>query len=88
MQQKKLVPDEGQRRIVEHGSGPLLACRADSDLAVPAAVPRVAWRAGIDLNPLDGATTTRWPGWSISSGPSSGSDSSDCAQRYLYSRSR
>jgi superfamily I DNA/RNA helicase/RecB family exonuclease len=25
MQQKKLVPDEGQRRIVEHGSGPLLA---------------------------------------------------------------
>ncbi len=33
--------------------GPLLACRPCGPVPLPGAVPDVAWRAGIDLNPLD-----------------------------------
>ena len=33
--------------------GPLLSARTSGDLPVPAAHPRVAWRGGVDLNPLD-----------------------------------
>ena len=33
--------------------GPLLSARAAGDLPVPAAHPHVAWRGGVDLNPLD-----------------------------------
>ncbi|MEV4413330.1 DUF2332 domain-containing protein [Catellatospora sp. NPDC049609] len=33
--------------------GPLLECAVDGPVPVPAEVPRVVWRAGIDLNPLD-----------------------------------
>jgi hypothetical protein len=35
------------------GAEPRFPCRADSATPVPAAVPSVVWRAGIDLNPLD-----------------------------------
>jgi hypothetical protein len=31
----------------------LLSCAVDGPVPVPAALPQVAWRAGIDLNPLD-----------------------------------
>ena len=33
--------------------GPVLTAAASGDLPVPAAHPTVAWRAGVDLNPLD-----------------------------------
>ena len=33
--------------------GPLLGARATGDLPVPAGHPHVAWRGGVDLNPLD-----------------------------------
>jgi len=32
---------------------PLFPCRASPETPLPPAVPRVAWRAGLDLNPLD-----------------------------------
>ncbi|WP_028637796.1 DUF2332 domain-containing protein [Nocardioides sp. URHA0032] len=35
------------------GSGPLLTASVSGDPPLPAAVPSVAWRAGVDLNPLD-----------------------------------
>lgn len=35
------------------GSGPLLSATVSGEVPIPAAVPRVAWRRGIDLNPLD-----------------------------------
>lgn len=35
------------------GDGPALACRAKGDAPLPARLPDVAWRGGIDLNPLD-----------------------------------
>ncbi|MEH1164574.1 DUF2332 domain-containing protein [Micromonospora sp. CPCC 205539] len=50
-----LYPDRYAYRYGEHrvGSGePVLECAADG-LVPPARVPRVVWRAGLDLNPLD-----------------------------------
>lgn len=35
------------------GSGPLLTATVDGDPPLPTAVPTIAWRGGIDLNPLD-----------------------------------
>lgn len=35
------------------GSYPVLRCATSGDVPLPAALPAVAWRAGIDLNPLD-----------------------------------
>lgn len=35
------------------GPEPRLPCRADAATPVPAAVPDISWRAGLDLNPLD-----------------------------------
>lgn len=43
--------EEGPR-LLGHG-GPLLTCSVTGDLPVPTAPPAVAWRGGIDLNPLD-----------------------------------
>ena len=51
-----LLPDrygyayEGHRPF---GPEPVFPCRANAATPVPAAVPRIAWRAGLDLNPLD-----------------------------------
>ena len=46
--------DYGGRRIEPADpAAPVLACRPRGPVPVPAAVPAVAWRAGIDLNPLD-----------------------------------
>ena len=41
---------DGVRRI---GAGPELAARVEGPAPLPAAPPVVAWRGGIDLNPLD-----------------------------------
>lgn len=54
-----LLPDEygydyaGQRIERATPDAPVLACQPRGPVPVPAAVPEVAWRAGIDLNPLD-----------------------------------
>ena len=44
------------------GTGPLLTARVSGPAPLPVAVPDVAWRAGIDLNPLDvtDADQMRW----------------------------
>lgn len=45
------------------GAGsPLLECATTGSPPLPASVPEVVWRAGVDLNPLDGTEpeTTRW----------------------------
>ncbi|MEE1621360.1 DUF2332 domain-containing protein [Zafaria sp. Z1313] len=45
------------------GSGtPVLSCTTSGAPPVPARLPEVAWRAGVDLNPLDGRDpdTVRW----------------------------
>lgn len=38
---------------VRAGTGPRLECRVDGVLPGPVEVPSVAWRGGVDLNPLD-----------------------------------
>jgi hypothetical protein len=54
-----LLPDAygydyaGQRIEAADPDAPVLACQPCGPVPVPAAVPAVAWRAGIDLNPLD-----------------------------------
>lgn len=45
--------DFGDGRVVGDEHAPLLSTRADAATPIPAAVPQVAWRAGLDLNPLD-----------------------------------
>ncbi|SFR99834.1 hypothetical protein SAMN04487846_1314 [Microbacterium sp. cf046] len=59
----RVDPDSGP-------SGVLLACSLDDASAVPARMPDVVWRRGIDLNPIDAAdpdavawlATLVWPG--------------------------
>lgn len=54
-----LLPDlygydyAGRRIEPAEPDAPVLACRPRGPVPVPATVPEVAWRAGIDLNPLD-----------------------------------
>ncbi len=46
--------DYGVRRIAGTDPGaPVLSCRPLGPVPIPAQVPEVAWRAGLDLNPLD-----------------------------------
>jgi hypothetical protein len=35
------------------GAAPVFACAVDAATPLPAAVPQIIWRAGLDLNPLD-----------------------------------
>ncbi|WP_018776158.1 DUF2332 domain-containing protein [Arthrobacter sp. 131MFCol6.1] len=44
----RLVPDGAQP-----GTFPVLRCVTSGPVPLPAEIPRVVWRAGIDLNPLD-----------------------------------
>ena len=53
-----LYPDEYQYRFDGLSIGPpeslvRIDCAVSGDVPVPAEVPEVVWRAGIDLNPLD-----------------------------------
>src|SRR5579875_1808868 len=53
-----LLPDRysyayGTHRIEGHPGSPVLHCQARGPVPLPARSPRVVWRAGIDLNPLD-----------------------------------
>ncbi len=42
-------------RLPESGSGtpPVFPCRATAETPLPAALPTIVWRTGLDLNPLD-----------------------------------
>jgi len=65
-----LYPDKfsyqyGDTERIDPPGGPgaaLLSCAIDAPVPLPAALPRVVWRAGIDLNPLDvaDAEDMRW----------------------------
>ncbi|WP_245601664.1 DUF2332 domain-containing protein [Hamadaea tsunoensis] len=53
-----LLPDRygyryGDRRVGDPAALVQLACDVQGPVPVPAAVPPIAWRAGIDINPLD-----------------------------------
>ena len=54
-----LLPDRysydynGRRLMGTDPGAPVLACDARGPVPLPAAVPEVSWRAGLDLNPLD-----------------------------------
>jgi hypothetical protein len=54
-----LIPDHygydyGRRRIAPPAPGaPVFACRAGANTPLPDRVPEVAWRAGLDLDPVD-----------------------------------
>lgn len=39
--------------VVEAGDGPLLTCEVTGELPPSSPLPEVAWRGGVDLNPLD-----------------------------------
>jgi hypothetical protein len=56
--------DYGGRRVGSVGvAAPLVfACRAGEGTPVPSAMPRIVWRAGLDLNPLDAADPAQ-AGW-------------------------
>lgn len=66
--------DYGSVRLEPWDAGPhplpVFPCRANEATPVPDALPRIAWRAGLDLNPLDVADaeeaawleTLVWPG--------------------------
>jgi hypothetical protein len=45
--------DYGGQGAVHAGASPVLACRANAATPVPAQVPDIAWRAGLDLNPVN-----------------------------------
>jgi hypothetical protein len=48
--------DYGQRVITPGTAAfPLLGCAVNDATPIPAAVPQIAWRAGLDLNPVDAA---------------------------------
>ena len=54
--------DFGDGRRIGDPSAPLLSTRASADTPIPATPPTIAWRAGLDLNPLDvsDADDLRW----------------------------
>jgi hypothetical protein len=66
--------DYGRVRLEPRDAGPIpppvFPCQADDATPIPNELPRIAWRAGIDLNPLDLADpeeaawleTLVWPG--------------------------
>ena len=63
-----LLPDRygydwGHARIAPVSpDAPVLRCAVTGPVSLPATLPRVVWRAGLDLNPLDAASTedTAW----------------------------
>jgi hypothetical protein len=51
-----LLPDRYGYAYTGHqpfGAAPRFPCRANAPTPVPKAIPEIAWRAGLDLNPLD-----------------------------------
>lgn len=63
-----LLPDlygyDYGRRVISPGTAafPMLRCAVNDATPIPAAMPRIAWRAGLDLNPLEACdpSQTAW----------------------------
>jgi hypothetical protein len=53
---------DGTAHLLGPARGPVLACEVRDDLPLPEQVPEIAWRAGLDRNPLDPADADdrRW----------------------------
>jgi hypothetical protein len=47
--------DYGRRVLLPPDPGPVFTCAANAETPLPDSLPRVIWRAGLDLNPLDAA---------------------------------
>lgn len=48
--------DYGRRQLrPPHSGSPVFHCQATEATPLPAALPQIAWRAGLDLNPIDAA---------------------------------
>lgn len=45
--------DYGEARLAPHAHAPIFSCKAAGAVPYPGQLPRIAWRAGLDLNPLD-----------------------------------
>jgi len=48
--------DYGGQLLYPHGAAgqhPVFPCAVDAKTPIPAAIPQIVWRAGLDLNPLD-----------------------------------
>ncbi|MBR0643865.1 DUF2332 domain-containing protein [Plastoroseomonas hellenica] len=45
--------DYGRAALPAPAGGPVFPCAVNAAVPLPAAVPQVVWRAGLDLNPLD-----------------------------------
>jgi hypothetical protein len=66
--------DFGKARIgpamSDDGHAPIFTCEISGSVPIPTAIPRIAWRAGLDLNPIDVRSerdaawleTLVWPG--------------------------
>jgi hypothetical protein len=56
LQPDRYAYDYGNGRLLRpsgHDDAPLLPCEVDADTPVPTRLPEVAWRAGLDLDPID-----------------------------------
>jgi hypothetical protein len=53
--------DYGGRQVGQVGAEavPTFVCHADAQTPIPQAMPKIVWRAGLDLNPLDVADPTQ-----------------------------
>jgi hypothetical protein len=47
--------DYGRQVLLPLDPGPVFTCAANAETPLPESMPRVIWRAGLDLNPLDAA---------------------------------
>ncbi|MFL5251446.1 MAG: DUF2332 domain-containing protein [Rhodopila sp.] len=54
--------DYGRRVLRPSGPAPIFTCTASAETPLPDALPRVAWRAGLDLDPL-GVTNPAHVAW-------------------------
>jgi hypothetical protein len=54
--------DYGRAKLPAAADAPTLACAANDTTPIPAALPRIVWRAGLDLNPLNASdqSQTAW----------------------------
>jgi hypothetical protein len=39
--------------VFDNDHAPVFTCEVSDSVPIPKAIPRIAWRAGLDLNPID-----------------------------------
>ena len=69
------------RPSVDQLDPPVFSCVVNATTPVPTAPPRVTWRAGLDLDPVDISDPNQPLGWKRWSGPSKAIASQSCALR-------